>query len=153
MWGRASWEDIEFGMHWTALTPYARCTVPTRARTYRLALALPALVLGGIPLGVGLLTGNWPATFYGFLMLVAAAGDILILWILRGVPARAWVQDHPHKVGALVVAEADAPPPAPVSAESLPEEAPSDAVSFAHLLVLAALSAVCAALGFLIALA
>jgi hypothetical protein len=84
---------------------------------------------------------------------VAAAGDFLILWILRGVPAGAWVQDHPQQVGCLVVAGADAPSPSPVSKEDLPDDPTSgDNLSFAHLLVLAAVSAVCAAVGFLIAL-
>jgi Protein of unknown function (DUF3267). len=141
-------------MHWTALTPFARCTVPTRARWYRLSLALPGLALGAAPLTIGLLTGGWPATFYGFLMLVAAAGDFLILWILRGVPAGAWVQDHPQRVGCLVVASADAAAPSPVAEEDLPEPPASDdqQLSFIGLLGLVALSAACAAVGFLIAL-
>ena len=151
--GEASWNDVQFGMHWKALTPFAQCTVPTRARSYRIAIALPGLVLGVVPVGLGVATGTWLATFYGFLMLVAAAGDFLILWILRGVPAGAWVQDHPQQVGCLVVAEADAPPPSPVSKEDLPDDPTSgEKLSFAHLLVLAAVSAVCAAVGFLIAL-
>ncbi|MFB6099363.1 MAG: DUF3267 domain-containing protein [Salinibacter sp.] len=153
VWGEASWADVQFGMHWNALTPYAQCTVPTRARSYRLAVALPGLVLGVAPLVLGVATGAWPVAFYGFLMLVAAAGDLLLLWILRSVPARAWVQDHPSQVGCLVVAPAEAPQPAAVSAADLPDEvAESDDLSFTHLLALAVLSAVCAAIGFLIAL-
>ena len=151
--GEAAWADVQFGMHWKALTPFAQCTVPTRARSYRIAITLPGLVLGVVPLGLGVATGTWLATFYGFLMLVAAAGDFLILWILRGVPAGAWVQDHPRQVGCLVVAGAEAAPPSPVSKEDLPDDPTSgDKLSFAHLLVLAAVSAVCAAVGFLIAL-
>jgi len=153
VWGEATWDDVRFGMHWRALTPFAQCTVPTRARSYRIAIALPGLVLGAAPLAVGLAVGIWPITFYGFLMLVAAAGDLLILWILRGVPAGAWVQDHPRQVGCLVVAGAEASPPAPVSEEDLPDDGPNrDELSFVRLLLLAAFSAVCAAVGFLIAL-
>jgi hypothetical protein len=140
-------------MHWKALTPFAQCTIPTRARSYRLAIALPGLVLGILPVLFGLSTGAWLATFYGFLMLVAAAGDLLVLWILRGVPAGAWVQDHPRQVGCLVVAGADEPRPAPVSKADLPDGAPEgEELSFLRLLFVAALSAVCAAIGFLIAL-
>jgi len=153
VWGEASWDDVQFGMHWTALTPFAQCTVPTRARSYRLALALPGLVLGVVPLGLGVATGAWLLTFYGFLMLVAAAGDLLILWILRGVPAGAWVQDHPRQVGYLLVADAESAPPPSVSENDLPEEATvDDPLSFPRLLFLAALSAVGAAIGFVIAL-
>jgi len=153
VWGEASWADVQFGMHWKALTPFAQCTVPTRARSYRIAIALPGLMLGVVPLGVGVATGIWLATFYGFLMLVAAAGDFLILWILRGVPAGAWVQDHPQQVGCLVVAGEGASAPPPVSKEDLPDDPTSgDKLSFGHLLLLATVSAVCTAVGFLIAL-
>ena len=151
--GEASWGDVQFGVHWKALTPFAQCTVPTRARSYRIALALPGLVLGAGPLGVGLVTGHWLTTFYGFLMLVAAAGDFLVLWILVGVPAGAWVQDHPQQVGCLVVAQAQAAPPSPVSKAEVPSDPTRGGqLSFGHLLMLAAFSAVCAAVGFLIAL-
>lgn len=151
--GEASWTDVQFGMHWKALTPFAQCTVPTRARSYRIAIALPGLVLGVAPLAFGVATGTWLATFYGFLMLVAAAGDFLILWILRGVPAGAWVQDHPSQVGCLVVAGDGASAPRPVSEADLPDDVTAEnEMSFTHLLMLAALSAVCAAVGFLIAL-
>ena len=153
VWGHASWHDVQFGMHWAALTPYARCTVPTRARSYRLALALPGLVLGAGPLGVGLGTGHWLTTFYGFLMLVAAAGDVLILWILGDVAPGTWVQDHPRQVGCLVVASADAPQPSAVSGDNVAEaQANDETVSFSLLFFLTAFSAACAALGFLIAL-
>ncbi|PSQ70106.1 MAG: hypothetical protein BRD26_05270 [Bacteroidetes bacterium QH_1_64_81] len=151
--GEATWDDVRFGMHWKALTPFAQCMVPTRARAYRIALALPGLVLGAVPLALGVSTGIWLVTFFGFLMLVAAAGDVLILWVLRGVPPRAWVQDHPRQVGCLVVAGAESPSPAPVSEDDLPDDTTNgDELSFIHLLALAALSAVCAAIGFLIAL-
>lgn len=154
LWGGASWKDVQFGMHWKALTPFARCEVPLRARSYRIAIALPGVVLGGGPLAFGLSTGSWLATFYGFLMLVAAAGDFLILWILRGVPAGAWVQDHPEQVGCLVVAGPTASAPPPLSnfdgVEALPSE--TQKLSFVHLLVLTTLSAICAAVGFMIAL-
>jgi len=153
VWGGASWPDVRFGMHWAALTPFAQCTVPTRARSYRRTLALPGLVLGAGPLGVGLVAGSWLPAFYGFLMLVAAAGDLLILWILVGVPADAWVQDHPQQVGCLVVDAPGADPPPPVSKEDLPDDTPVDnSLSFSRLLLLAVLSAIAAAIGFVIAL-
>ena len=155
VWGEASWSNVRFGMHWGALTPFARCTIPSRARSYRLAVALPGLVLGMIPLAAGLWTGHWLTTFYGFLMLVAAAGDLLVLWILRRVPSGAWVQDHPEEVGCIVVADASAPAPDPVSPDDLPLDAAEarDDFSLLHISLLLVFSAVCASLGFLIALA
>lgn len=154
-WGEASWDDIQFGMHWEALTPYAQCRVPARTHSYRVAVALPGLVLGLFPLVVGVASGIWLVTFYGFLMLIAAAGDILVLWILRNVPARAWVQDHPREVGCLVVAGPDASSPDSISEAELTDAASSDrdGLSLRHVVLLVAVSMVFAVVGFLIALA
>lgn len=153
-WGEATWDDIQFGMHWGALTPFAQCHIPSRTRSYRFAVALPGLVLGLIPLAVGLSMGIWLASFYGFLMLVAAAGDILVLWILRGVPGDVWVQDHPLEVGCLVVAGPQAESPAAVSEAELTEEnmANRHGLSFGRILLLVVVSTVFATVGFLIAL-
>lgn len=153
MRGEASWEDVQFGMNWKALTPFANCQVPMRVQTYRLAVALPGLVLGILPLGVGLTTGYWLATFYGFLMLVAAAGDLLMLWILRVVPVGTWVQDHPSEVGYVIVSGASASPPSPVSEEELVDaDANRNGISLREVAVLSAIPLACLVAGLLLAI-
>lgn len=151
--GEASWADVRFGMHWKALTPFASCSVPTRVGSYRLAIALPALVLGGLPLAIGLTTGYWLITFYGFLMLVAAAGDILMLWILRVVPAGTWVQDHPREVGYVIVAGESATSPAPVSEDELADEefGALEGLSLRRIAFLLIIPLMCVAAGLLLA--
>lgn len=95
--------DVRFGIDVKTLTPYAGCRIPLRASQYRLAVALPALVLGLAPLIVGLAAGWFWATLYGTAMLHAACGDYAALWAMRRVPAGARVQDHPARVGCQVV--------------------------------------------------
>ena len=95
VFGRASWSKVHFGMHWSALTPYAECHVLRGASSYRVTLLLPGLLLGGLPVAVGTLFGEWLIVFFGFLMLLSAAGDLVILSLFAGVPGDAWVQDHP----------------------------------------------------------
>ncbi|WP_103029904.1 DUF3267 domain-containing protein [Salinibacter altiplanensis] len=102
-WGGAAWSEIEFGVNWEGLAPYAHCAAPLRCGAYRRAIALPGLVLGALPLAAGLATGHWGTTLFAFVMLAAAGGDVLLLWMLRGVPRGEWVQDHPRKMGALVL--------------------------------------------------
>lgn len=152
VWGEASWNDVIFGMHWGALTPFASCQVPTRVQTYRVAVALPALVLGLLPLGAGLVTGYWLATFYGFLMLIAAAGDFLMLWILRVVPVDTWVQDHPKEVGYVIVAGHRSSPPSPVSEEELMEpRGTRERVFLREVAFLSAILLLCLVAGLLLA--
>ncbi|MFB6279043.1 MAG: DUF3267 domain-containing protein [Salinibacter sp.] len=102
-WGGAAWSEIEFGFNWSGLAPYAHCTDPLRCGPYRWAVALPGLVLGALPLAAGLTAGHWGTTLFAFAMLAAAGGDALLLWMIRAVPQNAWVQDHPRKMGALVL--------------------------------------------------
>jgi len=115
--GRASWREVHFGMHWGALTPYAECDVPCRASSYRVTLLLPGLLLGVPPVAVGTLFGEWLVVFFGFLMLLSAAGDLVILSLLAGVPGNAWVQDHPSHVGCVLIEAPDQEPPTPVSSQ------------------------------------
>lgn len=121
--GRATWSEVNFGMHWGALTPYAECRVPCPAFSYRLTLLLPGLLLGALPVAIGTLFEEWLVVFFGFLMLVAAAGDLVILSLLAGVPGDAWVQDHPSRVGCVLIGGPDQDPPPPVSSEA--DQAPA----------------------------
>jgi hypothetical protein len=99
---RKPWSTISFGFNVASLTPYAHCSEPMNARAYRVGALAPALLLGFLPATAGLLSGN-PWTFlYGILFIVAAAGDFLILWLLRGVPADRLVEDHPTRAGCYV---------------------------------------------------
>ena len=36
---------------------------------------------------------------FGLFFILAAGGDILILWLLRNVKSSSFVQDHPTRVG------------------------------------------------------
>ena len=106
--GGLRWNEISFGMNWKTLTAYAHPRVPVPARAYAAVAAAPGIVLGLVPAVVGLATGSGAWSGYGALMLAAAAGDVLILWILRSVPATALVQDHPSRVGCSIVPAAPA---------------------------------------------
>ncbi|MFB6278193.1 MAG: DUF3267 domain-containing protein [Salinibacter sp.] len=103
VWGGADRSEVEFGVDWSSLTPYAHCGAPLRCGPYRWAIALPGLALGVVPLLVGLAVGSWATVLLAALMLGAAGGDAMLLWMLRGVPGDAWVRDHPSKMGSLVL--------------------------------------------------
>lgn len=101
--GKVSSEAIRFGFHWKSLTPYVHCTVPVRAHAYRIALVLPALVLGVLPGIVGMIGGwAWLALF-GALFLAAASVDLLVLWVIRALKGDVLVRDHPTRAGCIVL--------------------------------------------------
>lgn len=103
VWGTGSFSTIKFGMNIRALAPYAHATVPMKASAYRLGAFSPAFVLGIIPAIGGLFTGNLAATLFGIIFTAAAAGDFLVLWLIRRLPSDALVGDHPTRAGCIVL--------------------------------------------------
>ena len=101
--GRFPLARIRFGFQASTLTPYAHALEPMPARAYRLGAVLPALVLGVLPFAVGTAIGSAGWALYGMIFTFAAGGDLLVLWLIRGVEARACVLDHPSRAGCIVL--------------------------------------------------
>ena len=101
--GRQPWSAIHFGVFWKALTPYTHLKVPIEVNAYRLGGLLPGLVTGVLPYLVSLWLGSAAWLWFGLMMTAAASGDLLVLWLLRRLPAGTLVQDHPSRVGCTVV--------------------------------------------------
>jgi hypothetical protein len=93
---------IRFGVNWSALAPYAHCPEPMEAGAYRLGALAPGALLGGLPVAVALWVGPTWLFIAGVLFSIAAAGDLLVLWVLRAVPSHLLVQDHPSRAGCFV---------------------------------------------------
>ncbi len=100
--GGGGWARVRFGWNWKALAPFAHYTDPLPARAYRLGAAAPLVLLGIVPALAGTFVGWRAAAAFGWLLTAGAAGDLAVLWLLRGVPARAPVSDHPTRAGCLV---------------------------------------------------
>ena len=102
------WSAFTFGFQWKTLTPYAHASQPMPARAYRLGAAAPGVLIGLLPAAVGLLAGWGMAFSFGLFFTFAAGGDVLILWLLRGVAPETLVEDHPTRAGCLVHHDASA---------------------------------------------
>jgi hypothetical protein len=101
------WSAIHIGFQWKTFTPYAHCREPMDIRAYRLGGVMPGLVLGIIPAVIGILTGNGWLHWFGLLFTLAAGGDFLVLWLLRGVRPGQLVEDHPTRAGCYVLEGAE----------------------------------------------
>ncbi|MEX2571244.1 MAG: DUF3267 domain-containing protein [Gemmatimonadota bacterium] len=101
--GRVGAAGLHFGVDRSTLSPYAGCRTPMRARAYRGAVLLPAVVLGVVPLVWGWVLGVGWLGVLGTLQLCAAAGDLVAYWAFRAVPGGRLVLDHPERVGCRVL--------------------------------------------------
>lgn len=96
-------KSIKYGVHWKALTPYCHCKETLFLRAYMLGGAMPGLVMGVLPAVVGIATGSFLVFLFGLFFTMAAAGDMLILWMLRNQKKEDLVQDHPELIGCYVL--------------------------------------------------
>lgn len=95
--------SLKFGVQARTLTPYATCSVPLAVRPYRFAAALPAIVLGVLPMLASWITGSAVLAWIAAWMLAFAGGDVLILWLIRDLPRETRVIDHPERAGCRIV--------------------------------------------------
>ena len=102
-YGRIPWQTVKFGVDWKTMTPYFHNPLPMKARHYRVVVVMPLLVMGLLPYAIALLTDNLWLLVFGVFFTVAAAGDLMILWLMRHLSPDEQVQDHPTKVGLMVV--------------------------------------------------
>lgn len=94
--------SLRFGVDRKTLTPFAHCETALPARRLRIAIALPAIVLGILPAALGIALDLSGFTLFGALFTAAAAGDFLVLWLIRKVPAHALLAVHPERVGCVL---------------------------------------------------
>lgn len=96
------WHNIRFGIQWNSLTPYCHSKIPMSALNYRYVVIMPLVVLGIIPYIAAIFSGSGWLLTVGIIFTIAAAGDVMIYWMMRKLKKETTVQDHPTKVGLLI---------------------------------------------------
>ena len=105
VFGKLNIKQIKIGFQWKTITPFAHCKVPVKAKIYRIALIVPALLLGIVPAIIALITGTGWLIIYGIIFTIVGGGDFLTIWIIRKAKKDQLVQDHPHNCGCWVYEE------------------------------------------------
>jgi len=80
------WKNVKIGFSLKTFTPYAHCKVPVKKIHYTLAVVMPGIILGIIPIIIAFASSSILLLYYGLIMILGAGGDILILLLLRNVP-------------------------------------------------------------------
>lgn len=93
---------IRFGLLPKNMTPYVICLEAVPVWSYRIAIAAPTVLLGLLPLAVGITGGSFYWMLWGAVHSVGGCGDALILWKIRKLSGSELVVDHPDKLGCVV---------------------------------------------------
>jgi uncharacterized membrane protein YvlD (DUF360 family) len=105
VWSRfakGGFRSIKFGVLWKMLTPYCHCNEPLTVKQYIWGAIMPAITLGFIPSILAILTGNFGMLIFGMFFTMAAAGDFMIINLIRKENKNDFVQDHPSEAGCYI---------------------------------------------------
>lgn len=105
--GQIGWREFHFGISWKTLSPYCHTRRPMSVRAYRIGTILPGIVLGIVPIIIATLNGDAILAILGGIMTAGAVGDVYVLWLIRNLPAKAQVLDHPSRVGCTLISEGE----------------------------------------------
>ncbi len=90
-------KSVKFGIK--GILPYCHCKVAITVNQYRIAISLPIILLGIIPAIIGFVIKNYTVLSFGCIMIVAGTGDIILIWMLRGLNKNNKIKDHFNKIG------------------------------------------------------
>ena len=94
--------SVKYGVLWKFATPYCHCKEPLEVRHYVLGALMPALMLGILPSVAGIITGNFYVLVLSIFFTMAAAGDFMIVHLLRHENKSDRVLDHPSEAGCYI---------------------------------------------------
>ena len=63
---------------------------------------MPAILIGIIPAIVSLFNGSLMLLVLGVIFISAAAGDFMVIWILRKENMESYIEDHPSEPGCFI---------------------------------------------------
>jgi hypothetical protein len=102
LFAKAGFKSVKFGILTKTLTPYCHCKEPLLVWQYILSTIMPAVVLGLIPSLIAMVKGSIGLMLFGIFFTIAAAGDFIIIYLLRKQRSTSRVQDHPEKIGCYI---------------------------------------------------
>lgn len=98
-------KDIEFGVIWSAVTPYCTCGQPLSKKQFIIGAAMPTLILGfGLGI-VSIVTGQFMMFLLAEALILGGGGDFLIIIKLLRFNSDRKEQlyyDHPYECGLVV---------------------------------------------------
>ena len=97
--------DIAFGFMKQYLTPYCACAVPLSKGQYIFGALMPLLLVGIVPMIVGILSGSFFWLLIGAALVAGAGGDIQIVGNILRYKSEAddiLYIDHPTQAGGVI---------------------------------------------------
>ncbi len=105
IWAIASkdFRSIRFGFNREMLAPYTHCKIPLSKTSYILGGLAPLIILGIVPCIITFISGKPYWFVLALFCIFTAGGDIYSCYYLIKVPGKFKIQDHPEKLGFIIM--------------------------------------------------
>jgi hypothetical protein len=102
-YSQSGWKAVKFGIMWKMFTPYCHGKEPITMNQYRIALLMPTVVVGLLPVIISFFIDSTTLNFIGFTLLLGGAGDVTVVWLTRKVKGSTVVLDSETQVGCEII--------------------------------------------------
>lgn len=102
IFAKGGFKSMKFGILWKMLTPYCHCKEPLKVKQYIIGALMPGIILGIIPSIIAIIIGSPVLLLFGMVFTLAAAGDLMIVNLIRKENSSDLVQDHPSEAGCYI---------------------------------------------------
>ena len=98
-----SFKSIRFGIDRKTWSPYCHPKSAMKVWAYRTGAMAPLCLLGILPSVFSLLNGNLGFLVFGWVFSIATGGDLVSVWLTRGLSVNDLIKDHASKIGFYIV--------------------------------------------------
>lgn len=102
---KGKYKQIRFGFNRKMLAPYTHCKIPMSKAAYLIGGLAPFFIMGLFPCIISFIVGNAYFFLLSLFGMWSASGDIISCFSLRNIPSNYKIQDHPQKLGFIVIEE------------------------------------------------
>jgi hypothetical protein len=98
----SKYTDVKIGIILKSLYRFLYCNEPIKTGHYTNGLIMPSIILGIIPLIIGMIFGSIFVYGFGLLFIIVGADDFYIIYLLRKEGGKCFVRDMDKKIGIII---------------------------------------------------
>jgi hypothetical protein len=98
----SKYTDVKVGIILNSVYRFFYCNEPIKVGHYITGLIMPSIILGIIPLIIGLIFGSIFVYGFGLLFIVAGADDFYIIYQLKKEDRKCFIRDMDKEIGIII---------------------------------------------------
>jgi hypothetical protein len=98
----SKYTEVKIKVTIKSLFRFCYCKEPIKIKNYIIGLIIPIIILGIIPLIMGMIYGNILVLGFGIIFISNGAGAIMIMYLLRKEDKNNWIKDMDSTIGLII---------------------------------------------------